>query len=101
MNAPAAGVITEFLVEDGDKVTPGTKLFKLEVGGAAAAAKSADQPRKASEESTKSEASPVAPAPVAPAIDQQQPVPTELPPFPAQIPPLPSMETQDVVIELW
>merc|ERR1711892_1023257 len=32
--SPVAGVIQEFLVEDGTTVSPGTKLLKLKVGAA-------------------------------------------------------------------
>ena len=47
--SPAAGVITELLVEDGATVSPGTKLLKMKLGagGAPAAPKPAAAPEAA------------------------------------------------------
>ena len=36
--SPVSGVVEELLVEDGDTVSPGTKLVKIKVGAAGAAA---------------------------------------------------------------
>lgn len=41
INAPAAGVVEELLVEDGSTVTPGTDIMKLKVGAGGGAAKPA------------------------------------------------------------
>ena len=62
--SPCSGVIEELLVEDGDTVSPGTKLVKIKVGAAGAAKPKA----------------PEAPAPVAAAAPPPPPPP---PPAPA------------------
>jgi len=60
--SPCSGVIEELLVEDGDTVSPGTKLVKIKVGAAGAAA-----PK------------PAAPAPVAAAAPPPPPPPPAAP----------------------
>jgi len=47
VNAPANGVVTKFLVEDGETVTPGTPLFEMEEGEGGAAAPPAEKPKPA------------------------------------------------------
>jgi 2-oxoglutarate dehydrogenase E2 component (dihydrolipoamide succinyltransferase) len=69
VNAPAAGVVTKLLVEDGETVTPGTPLFEMEegAGGAAPAA-----PAAKAAEPKPAEAAPAAAVAAAP-------IPTEAP----------------------
>jgi len=71
VNAPAAGVVTKLLVEDGETVTPGTPLFEMEegAGGAAPAAPAAKA----------AEPEPAAAAPAAAAAVAAAPIPTEAP----------------------
>jgi len=72
VNAPAAGVVTKLLVEDGETVTPGTPLFEMEegAGGAAPAAPAAKA----------AEPKPAEPAPAAAAAAvAAAPIPTEAP----------------------
>lgn len=78
INAPAPGVVTKLLVEDGETVTPGTPLFEMEegAGGAAPAA-----PAAKAAEPKPAEAAPAAAAVAA------APIPTEAPkaaPVPSQ-----------------
>lgn len=78
INAPAPGVVTKLLVEDGETVTPGTPLFEMEegAGGAAPAAPAAKA----------AEPKPAEPAPAAAAV-AAAPIPTEAPkaaPVPSQ-----------------
>lgn len=70
--SPAAGVITELLVEDGATVSPGTKLLKMKLGagGAPAAAKPAAAEAAA------------APPPPAAAAPPPPPPPPAVPPSP-------------------
>jgi len=72
VNAPAAGVVTKLLVEDGETVTPGTPLFEMEegAGGAAPAA-----PAAKAAEPKPAEAAPAAAA----AAVAAAPIPTEAP----------------------
>jgi len=72
INAPAAGVVTKLLVEDGETVTPGTPLFEMEegAGGAAPAA-----PAAKAAEPKPAEAAPAAAA----AAVAAAPIPTEAP----------------------
>jgi len=68
--SPAAGVITELFVEDGNRVEKGDQLFKLQLGGSGSAA---TKPEKASQ--APAEAAPPPPPPQAPSA----PIPTEQP----------------------
>jgi len=83
--SPAAGVILELLVPDGERVEAGQDLCKLEVGaggGAAAAAPAAPAP-----ETPAAPAAPAAPAPAAPAAPVAK---AEIPKAPPPIPPVPT-----------
>ncbi|XP_072379641.1 dihydrolipoyllysine-residue succinyltransferase component of 2-oxoglutarate dehydrogenase complex, mitochondrial [Diabrotica undecimpunctata] len=86
VHSPAAGVIAEILVNDGDTVKPGQDLFKLTVGEGApppAAAKPA-----AAAEAPKPAAAPVVAPPVAPPPPSAPPA--AAPPKPAAAPPKPA-----------
>ena len=88
INAPAPGVVTKLLVEDGETVTPGTPLFEMEegAGGAAPAAPAA----KAAE-----------PKPAEPAPAAAAPIPTEAPkaaPVPSQ--PMSSSKTDFTAVSV-
>jgi len=81
--SPVAGVITEFLVEDGTTVSPGTKLLKITVGAGGAAPAAAPAP------------APAAPAPTpaavpAPAAAAPPPVAAPIPATPPPPPPVPT-----------
>jgi len=78
INAPAPGVVTKLLVEDGETVTPGTPLFEMEEGAAGAAPAA---PAAKAAEPKPAEAAPAAAAVAA------APIPTEAPkaaPVPSQ-----------------
>jgi len=78
INAPAPGVVTKLLVEDGETVTPGTPLFEMEEGAAGAAPAA---PATKAAEPKPAEAAPAAAAVAA------APIPTEAPkaaPVPSQ-----------------
>lgn len=62
--SPVSGVIEELLVEDGDTVSPGTKLVKIKVGAAGAAAPKAKAPEAPAPVAA---AAPPPPPPAAPA----------------------------------
>jgi len=79
--SPAAGVITELLISDGERVEAGSDLFKLQLGGGGAAAPKAAAPAPPPE----APAVPAAPAPAAAA-----PAPAAIPTTPPPIPPLPT-----------
>jgi len=76
--APGAGVIVEFLVEDGTTVQANTALLKLELGG--------DAPAAAAPKAEAAAPAPAAPAPAAapaaPASSTAGPIPTTAPPTP-------------------
>ena len=76
--SPVAGVITEFLVEDGATVSPGTELMKIEVGaaGAAPSKQAAAPPKPAAPEPVK------APEPAPAAVDTSGAIPATPPPAP-------------------
>ncbi|XP_062253081.1 dihydrolipoyllysine-residue succinyltransferase component of 2-oxoglutarate dehydrogenase complex, mitochondrial [Platichthys flesus] len=76
--APAAGVIEELLIPDGEKVEAGTPLFKLRKG--AVAPKAAEAP--------KAEA-PAAAAPPPPSAAAPPPPPSAVGPIPTTMPPVP------------
>lgn len=91
VNAPAAGVVTKLLVEDGETVTPGTPLFEMEegAGGAAPAA-----PAAKAAEPKPAEAAPAAAVAAAP-------IPTEAPkaaPVPSK--PMSSSKTDFTAVSL-
>merc|ERR1711990_969513 len=69
VNAPAAGVVTKLLVEDGETVTPGTPLFEMEegAGGAAPAA-----PAAKAAEPKPAEAAPAAVGSAGPSRDERR-----------------------------
>jgi len=99
--SPAAGVITELLVEDGATVSPGTKLLKMKLGagGAPAAAKPAAAPEAAAPPPP-----PPPPAAAAAPIPSSPPPPPPMPtgpkkvtPPPAPMPPRPSAGAAPVV----
>jgi len=75
--SPAAGVITELLVEDGATVSPGTKLLKMKLGagGAAPAAAKPAAPEVAAP-------APAAPPPPPPPAAAAAPIPSTPPPAP-------------------
>ena len=92
INAPAPGVVTKLLVEDGETVTPGTPLFEMEegAGGAAPAAPAAKA----------AEPKPAEPAPAAAAV-AAAPIPTEAPkaaPVPSQ--PMSSSKTDFTAVSV-
>ena len=106
--SPAAGVITELLVEDGATVSPGTKLLKMKLGaggGAPAAAKPATE--AAAPPPPAAAAPPPPPPPPAAAaapIPSTPPPPPPMPaapkkvtPPPAPMPPRPSAGAAPVV----
>lgn len=106
--SPAAGVITELLVEDGATVSPGTKLLKMKLaagGGAPAAAKPAEA--AAPPPPAAAAAPPPPPPPPAAAaapIPSTPPPPPPMPaapkkvtPPPAPMPPRPSAGAAPVV----
>lgn len=106
--SPAAGVITELLVEDGATVSPGTKLLKMKLGaggGAPAAAKPAAE--AAAPPPPAAAAPPPPPPPPAAAaapIPSTPPPPPPMPaapkkvtPPPAPMPPRPSAGAAPVV----
>merc|ERR1711953_791728 len=68
VNAPAAGVVTKFLVEDGETVTPGTALFEMEEGEGAPPAAT---PAKAAK------AEPAAATPIPTSAPTPTPIPTK------------------------
>jgi len=78
VNAPAGGVVTKLLVEDGETVTPGTPLFEMEegAGGAAPAAPKAAEPKPA-EAAPAAAAAPVAAAPIPTEAPKAAPVPSK------------------------
>lgn len=78
--APAAGVIEELLVPDGDRVTPGMPLFKLKLSDGSAPAAAPAAPAAAP-----TPAAPATPPPAAPSA-AAGPIPTTPPP----VPPVPS-----------
>ncbi|KAL1958484.1 hypothetical protein VTO42DRAFT_4348 [Malbranchea cinnamomea] len=73
VNAPEAGTIKEFLVNEEDTVTVGQDLLRIEVGGAPAAEKKTEAPEKAKEPE------PAAPAPEQPAEKKPEPTPAAQP----------------------
>jgi len=80
VNAPAAGVVTKLLVEDGETVTPGTPLFEMEegAGGAAPAAPAAKAAEpKPAEAAPAAAAAPVAAAPIPTEAPKAAPVPSK------------------------
>jgi len=106
--SPAAGVITELLVEDGATVSPGTKLLKMKLGagGAPAAAKPAAAPEAAAPPPPPAAPPPPPPPPAAAAapIPSSPPPPPPMPtgpkkvtPPPAPMPPRPSAGAAPVV----
>jgi len=106
--SPAAGVITELLVEDGATVSPGTKLLKMKLGagGAPAAAKPAAAPEAAAPPPAAAAPPPPPPPPAAAAapIPSSPPPPPPMPtgpkkvtPPPAPMPPRPSAGAAPVV----
>ncbi|KAJ4291495.1 2-oxoglutarate dehydrogenase complex E2 component [Collariella sp. IMI 366227] len=58
VNAPEAGVIKEFLVNEEDTVTVGQDLLRLELGGAPSGDKPAEDAKAAPKEEPKKEAAP-------------------------------------------
>ena len=107
--SPAAGVITELLVEDGATVSPGTKLLKMKLGaggGAPAAAKPAPEAAAAPPPPAAAAPPPPPPPPAAAAapIPSTPPPPPPMPaapkkvtPPPAPLPPRPSAGAAPVV----
>jgi len=106
--SPAAGVITELLVEDGATVSPGTKLLKMKLGagGAPAAPKPAAAPEAAAPPPAAAAPPPPPPPPAAAAapIPSSPPPPPPMPtgpkkvtPPPAPMPPRPSAGAAPVV----
>jgi len=109
--SPAAGVITELLVEDGATVSPGTKLLKMKLGaggGASAAAKPAAAEAAAPPPPPAAAAAPPPPPPppaaAAAPIPSTPPPPPPMPaapkkvtPPPAPMPPRPSAGAAPVV----
>uniref|UniRef100_A0A2C9JRL0 Dihydrolipoamide acetyltransferase component of pyruvate dehydrogenase complex n=1 Tax=Biomphalaria glabrata TaxID=6526 RepID=A0A2C9JRL0_BIOGL len=79
VHAPAAGVIEELLVKDGETVNPGKQLFKLRVGAGGGAA-----PKKEA----------AAPSPVAEAPKPQPAAPSSSGPIPDKAPPPPAKPAQ-------
>jgi len=80
VNAPAAGVVTKLLVEDGETVTPGTPLFEMEegAGGAAPAAPAAKAAEpKPAEAAPAAAAAPVAAAPIPTEAPKAAPIPSK------------------------
>jgi len=80
VNAPAAGVVTKLLVEDGETVTPGTPLFEMEegAGGAAPAAPAAKAAEpKPAEPAPAAAAAPVAAAPIPTEAPKAAPIPSK------------------------
>jgi len=77
VNAPAAGVVTKLLVEDGETVTPGTPLFEMEegAGGAAPAAPAAKAAEPKAAEAAPAAA--VAAAPIPTEAPKAAPVPSK------------------------
>uniref|UniRef100_A0A3Q3W006 Dihydrolipoyllysine-residue succinyltransferase component of 2-oxoglutarate dehydrogenase complex, mitochondrial n=1 Tax=Mola mola TaxID=94237 RepID=A0A3Q3W006_MOLML len=88
--SPAAGVIEELLVPDGEKVEGGTPLFKLRKG--AGAPKAAEAPK--AEALTAATPPPPSAAPPPPPASTVGPIPTTMPP----VPPVPAhaMDTKPV-----
>uniref|UniRef100_A0A3Q3VMB8 Dihydrolipoyllysine-residue succinyltransferase component of 2-oxoglutarate dehydrogenase complex, mitochondrial n=1 Tax=Mola mola TaxID=94237 RepID=A0A3Q3VMB8_MOLML len=76
--SPAAGVIEELLVPDGEKVEGGTPLFKLRKG--AGAPKAAEAPK--AEALTAATPPPPSAAPPPPPASTVGPIPTTMPPVP-------------------
>lgn len=84
--SPAAGVVTELLIPDGERVEAGAELFKLEVG---AGGGSAPKPAAAEPPPPPAAAPPppaAAPPPPAVAAPPPPPIPTTMPP----VPPIPT-----------
>ncbi|KAK0058402.1 dihydrolipoyllysine-residue succinyltransferase component of 2-oxoglutarate dehydrogenase cmplx mito [Biomphalaria pfeifferi] len=79
VHAPAAGVIEELLVKDGETVNPGKQLFKLRVGAGGGAA-----PKKEA----------AAPSPVTEAPKPQPAAPSSSGPIPDRAPPPPVKPAQ-------
>ena len=103
--SPAAGVITELLVEDGATVSPGTKLLKMKLGaggGAPAAAKPAAPevaaPAPAAAAPPPPPAAAAAPIPSTPPPPPPMPAaPKKVTPPPAPMPPRPAAGAAPVV----
>merc|ERR1711936_1374786 len=105
--SPAAGVVTELLVDDGATVSPGTKLLKLKLGAGGAP----PPPKPAAEAPAPAAAAPPPPPPPPPppaaaaaAIPATPPPPPPMPaapkkvtPPPAPLPPRPSAGAAPVV----
>ncbi|CAH1957301.1 unnamed protein product [Acanthoscelides obtectus] len=96
VHCPAAGIIEEFLVKDGDTVKPGQDLFKLKVTGeapppkpAAAAAPPPPKPEPAA-------APPPPPPPPTP--QAAAPPPPPKPAAPAPAPPKPAMPSSSIPV---
>nr|CAH7735908.1 unnamed protein product [Callosobruchus chinensis] len=100
VHCPAAGIIEEFLVKDGDTVKPGQDLFKLKMTGDApppkpAAAAPAPKPEAAAPPP------PPPPPPSAPAPKAAAPPPPPPPPkpaAPAQAAPKPAMPSSSIPV---
>ncbi|CAH1957304.1 unnamed protein product [Acanthoscelides obtectus] len=81
VHCPAAGIIEEFLVKDGDTVKPGQDLFKLKVTGEAPPPKPA-----------------AAAAPPPPKPEPAAPPPPPKPAAPAPAPPKPAMPSSSIPV---
>lgn len=93
VHSPAAGTITEILVNDGDTVKPGQDLFKLSVGEgapAAAAAKPAEAPPPPAPKAA-AQPAPAPPKPTPSAAPSPPPAAAPVPPPPRPATPLSSI----------
>jgi len=104
--SPAAGVITELLVEDGATVSPGTKLLKMKLGAGGGGAPAAAKPAapEVAAPAPAAAAPPPPPAAAAAPIPSTPPPPPPMPaapkkvtPPPAPMPPRPAAGAAPVV----
>ncbi|OQV11927.1 Dihydrolipoyllysine-residue succinyltransferase component of 2-oxoglutarate dehydrogenase complex, mitochondrial [Hypsibius exemplaris] len=80
--SPVSGVITELLFKDGEKVTAGAQLYRVQIGGTG---KSAGKDEAKAEEKPEKQAAPVQQQPSRSQSENSGPIPTSAP----KVPPIP------------